>query len=254
MDWNGIVAFSWDIIQDVNTQHDSDFYYNLLKDSKGKSLELGCGTGRLLIPYLMRGLQVEGIDASEDMLTVCREKCKNLNISPILYNQKMEEMLLPYKYDKIYIPYGTFQILTEKNQVYKALQNIYNYLNPQGQLILSLFSPYINGEALSKVPLNEWLPRGEGHINGDSKICLQKKRVMCNFSEQILEDERKYQIIKNKKVVKEEYFTTAERWYFKNEMLLLLEKFGFETIEVLGDYSKEAFSDKHSYMVFVATK
>src|SRR5438067_13548962 len=99
MDWNGIVAFSWDIIQDIHTQHDFDFYYNLLKDSRGKSLELGCGTGRLLIPYLMKGLQVEGIDASGDMLSVCREKCEHLNISPILYNQKMEEMLLPYKYD-----------------------------------------------------------------------------------------------------------------------------------------------------------
>lgn len=77
---------------------------------------------------------------------------------------------------------------------------------------------------------------------------------MCNFTEQILEDERKYQVIKNEEVVKEEYFTTAERWYFKNEMLLLLTKFGFQKIKVLGDYSDEPFSDKHSYMVFVATK
>lgn len=52
-------------------------------------------SGEIAIPYLMKGLQIEGIDA-EDMLSVCRDKCKHLDLSPILYQQKMEEMIFPY--------------------------------------------------------------------------------------------------------------------------------------------------------------
>ena len=57
------------------------------RDHPGRALELGCGSGRLLLPLLDSGLDIEGIDLSPDMLDLCREKAaaQNLQFYPSSY-------------------------------------------------------------------------------------------------------------------------------------------------------------------------
>ena len=56
------------------------------------ALDVACGTGRLLIPFLRAGLDVDGCDVSADMIAVCREKAEREGLSPTLFVQPMHEL------------------------------------------------------------------------------------------------------------------------------------------------------------------
>jgi ubiquinone/menaquinone biosynthesis C-methylase UbiE len=123
----------------------------------GTALDVGCGTGRLLLRYLQEGLDVEGVDTSADMLSICREKAAARGLdAPVLYQQAMQDLDVPGKYRTIYIPCGTFCLLIDRAQAFEALNRFHACLEPEGVLVFNLFWPFGDGEALSKKPLGGW--------------------------------------------------------------------------------------------------
>jgi len=71
------VAELYDHIPGYAGRPDLDFYLDYARAAEGKILELGCGTGRLLIPIAAAGCEIVGLDLSEHMLTRCREKLRD---------------------------------------------------------------------------------------------------------------------------------------------------------------------------------
>jgi len=69
---------------------DVEFYSNRLAECKGEILEPGVGTGRILIPLLEKGLQVDGFDVSSEMLKICRNNCESRRLNPVLFEEQME--------------------------------------------------------------------------------------------------------------------------------------------------------------------
>src|SRR5512142_3039184 len=67
------------------------------------ALDLGCGVGRLLLPPLRAGVDVDGCDISGDMLRHCRDSAASLGLEPCLYQQPMHAFGLPRKYRTIYM-------------------------------------------------------------------------------------------------------------------------------------------------------
>ncbi len=65
-------------------------------------LDVACGTGRVLLPLLRAGIDVDGCDLSEDMLHHCRKKATAEGFSPNLYAQPMQACDLPRRYRTIY--------------------------------------------------------------------------------------------------------------------------------------------------------
>ena len=60
----------------------SDFYLGLAKEADGPVLDIGCGTGRILLPCLQAGVDVDGLDLFEPMLSRLRQKAEALQLSP----------------------------------------------------------------------------------------------------------------------------------------------------------------------------
>lgn len=77
---------------------DHDFYLGLIKSKPGKVLDVGCATGRLLVPYLVEGIDIEGTDSSWDMLAECRTKIESLGLETNLYQGSMQTLDLPSLY------------------------------------------------------------------------------------------------------------------------------------------------------------
>src|SRR5690349_1136337 len=102
---------------------DTAYYIRQLKKIKGRVLELGVGTGRLLIPLLEAGIKVEGVDSSEIMLDYCRRNCAERDLKPVLHRQRMESLELSDRYDALIVCFGSFQILEERAAVLSALKN-----------------------------------------------------------------------------------------------------------------------------------
>ena len=86
----GLVAQSW-----ANAVSEAPYFKKLIETSGQPALDLGCGSGRLLLHLLQAGLDADGCDYSEDMLAVCRKQAAQKGLSPRLYAQAMHELDLP---------------------------------------------------------------------------------------------------------------------------------------------------------------
>jgi hypothetical protein len=143
-------------------------------------------------------------------------------------------------------------------QALDTLRRFYEHLNPGGLLVFNLFWPFGKGEPLSDTRLAQdknwnamWddeLPDGGGTVSQSMKL-IQLDRV-----EQLLIAKRRYQLFKDGELVQEEVFDSNERWYFKYEVIMMLEKFGFRDIQVKDGWSDDDFAERHDSVVYMARK
>ena len=98
---DGLVAACWGEFNDDFRRHEIPFYQAHIERSGQPALDAGCGAGRLLLPFLRAGLDVDGCDQSADMIAVCREKTSREGFEPNLYVQPMHAIDLPRNYRTI---------------------------------------------------------------------------------------------------------------------------------------------------------
>ncbi|HET6845541.1 MAG TPA: class I SAM-dependent methyltransferase, partial [Anaerolineales bacterium] len=128
---HGLVARWW---SEFNTGGpEIDYCRAFVETGGGPSLDAACGTGRLLIPYLRAGLDVDGCDISEDMLALCRANSAVHGLNPQLYRQALHELNLPRTYATV-IVCGSFGLGGERAQDQQALSVIHHHLKPRGKL------------------------------------------------------------------------------------------------------------------------
>lgn len=85
-----------------------DFYLGLAKAAGGPVLDLACGTGRIMLPCLKAGVDVEGLDLFPNMLARLRLKASALGFEPKLHEANMAGFRLPRRYALIMITFNAF--------------------------------------------------------------------------------------------------------------------------------------------------
>lgn len=243
----GIVAESYDLWFPGEEFEDYEFYRRMIEAAPGPALEVGCGTGRLLLPYLREGLDVEGVDASADMLAICRRKAEQQSLSPVLHQQYVQELALPRRYATIYIPFGTFMLLWRLEEAFEALRRIYAHLEPGGQALISTDVPRDMYEAR---PGREWMLRRAGIRPSDGAEVLISEADEYDFVEQVVTGYYRYEVYKGGALIDTHFHTMKLRWYSKHELAMMLEKVGFCDIFVYGDYTDQEAVSGHETMIF----
>ena len=115
-----------------------DYYLAEAERAQGPILEPMCGSGRFLLPLLARGFDVEGCDASPHMLAACRAQAERLGLNPKLSQQPLERLDLERRFGLIYVPSGSFCLLTDPEHVRKCLQRLRAALLPGGRFVVEL--------------------------------------------------------------------------------------------------------------------
>ena len=141
MDLTGLAAATWDGFAGDEPKRDYYVYGRLIAQHPGRVLDVGCGTGRILVPYLADGIDIEGIDSSQEALSICRENAARKGLTATLYEQRMEALDLPNRYSTIIVPGGSFHLLIEREDAAKALKRFNEHLEANGVLALSLDDP-----------------------------------------------------------------------------------------------------------------
>ncbi len=98
----GLVARWWAEFNEADPD-ELAFYRAFVEPDGQPALDLACGTGRLLLPLLRAGLDVDGCDLSPDMLALCRDRATEEGLAPQLYAQAMHALDLPRAYRTIFI-------------------------------------------------------------------------------------------------------------------------------------------------------
>ncbi len=135
----GLVARWW---AENNLDGPEIEFFRQFVESGQPALDAGCGTGRLLVPYLQAGLDVDGADVSADMLAACRERAEREGLpAPDLYQQALHELDLPRRYRTIVVC-GAFGLGSRRVDDVAALRRIYEHLEPGGTLVLDNQVPW----------------------------------------------------------------------------------------------------------------
>lgn len=115
-----------------------NFYAQLFKTMQGPILEAMCGSGRILIPLLQEGYEIEGVDNALQMLTNCQKRCASKQLEVQLFHQSLEELSLPKKYACIFIALGSFQHFADQATAFQVLQRLHDHLLPGGSLLIDM--------------------------------------------------------------------------------------------------------------------
>lgn len=208
---------------------DVEYYVERLKDVKGKVLEVGCGSGRVLIPLLQAGIDIEGVDNSAAMLNSCRRRLDEFNLAAKLFEDEMHNFSLAGPYDVIIIPAGSFQFVDLREQAITALQHFYSYLRPGGRLMMDLFIPTDLDANL--ISTKTW------ETPDNEVIILEERRTELNLLEQRIVSILKYEKWKEGNLLQTELQRFPLCWYGGYEFELILEKLGYEQIMKSADYT-----------------
>lgn len=229
------------------------FYERILLTSQGPILEAMCGSGRLLIPLLKKGLIIDGVDNSSHMLESCQRRCRAQTLNVTLYNQSLQTLALPKKYDIIFIAIGSFQLIYNLQEAKHALKNLLERLLPRGKLILETFVPWdtikdnIHGPILldqsKEISIERSVQSSEGFE------IVNHSKVTVNFKEQLEKTRTRYEKWVHGKFSYAEEEDYTVRWYHRFEMKYLLENIGFTSVKIID----ETFEQNEQAVVYVAS-
>jgi SAM-dependent methyltransferase len=256
----GLVAKWW---AEFNEEGPEIAYFQKFVEAGQPALDVACGTGRLLIPYLRAGLDVDGCDVSADMIALCRENAEREGLSPTLFVQPMHELDPPRKYRTIFVC-GGFGLGSTREQDDEALRRFHEHLEPGGTLVLDNENPYSSGypwrywlkEERASIP-REWEPleTTERRRGSDgAEYALQSRVVDLDPLEQRATYEMRAGMWRDGELVQTEEHTLHINFYFKNELMLMLERACFRDVEVRGGHQERSPASDDDFLVFVARK
>lgn len=139
--YDALVAELYDDILAGVPFGDLEVWADLLRAADAPALELACGTGRVLLPLLARGLAVEGLDVSEAMLAVCRREAAAKGLAPVLHRAAMQDFDLGRRYGAVFCPVASLSLLTADGSQAAALACAFRHLRPGGMLALAMDDP-----------------------------------------------------------------------------------------------------------------
>lgn len=212
-----LCSLYYDLKEKYASTPEVDFYSSFIKP-KDRVLEAMSGSGRLQIPLLKHGHKVDGVDSSLDMLERCRQRCELVQLTPLLYQQKLEELTIKHKYNLIMIVMGSFQLIANKKSALQALHRLRAHMYRGSTLLIDIFTPDTQDTNRSTDIIR---------IDKHSAIHVSKRYI---FHEQAQHVEAlcSYQLIVDGVVKKREHELMHFTWYTDAEFKKLLHQAGFE--------------------------
>ncbi len=139
------LAASYDrLTSDVNYKNTVDFYWQILRQEKltpRTAADLACGTGSVAVLLAERGLQVTGVDMSEEMLCMAFQKAEGVENPPRFVCQRLERLQLPRGVDLAVCALDSMNYITDPEICQKAIKRIFKALNPGGCFIFDVNTP-----------------------------------------------------------------------------------------------------------------
>ncbi len=227
-----------------------DFYVELARKARGPVLEVACGTGRILLPSLQSGADVDGLDLFEPMLACLRKKAAALQLTPGLYQADMSDFRLPRRYALIMITFNAFiHNLTQEAQV-RCLDLCRQHLAPGGVLV---FDTYFPGLGIVGAAENTRVLEGETRDPRTGRPLRMYDTRTFNRVEQT-----QLSLFEVEMVGRDGTITTihrsrfSTRYTYKAEMALLLRVAGFRRWEILGGFDGRPLTRETDGMIVFA--
>ena len=249
-EYTGLIASTWDLLRgDTSGWSDRAFYRRLIEQSGQPVLDVGCGTGRLLLDYLAQGVDIDGVDVSPEMLAICRRRAEASNLHPNLYEQRMEELDLPRRYRTIIVPSSSFQLVIEPHGADQAMRCFHKHLEPGGVLVMPFI--VLGGSAAEAGESSE-----KEVVREDGAIVRRRSFARYDPATQLEHTDDTFEVFIDGQVVASERHvrSPATRGYTPAQARALFEAAGFAIEKVLSEFTDSLFRDGDKIFTVVARR
>ncbi len=224
------------------------FYMKYISKKAEPILEPMCGSGRFLIPILEKNFDIDGVDASSDMIDACKSKMSIKGLSTNLYKQFLDELDLPRQYGLVFIPEGSLGLIIEEALLLNSLKKIYKHMVSGGRFLTELETPYAKPKEIGKVTAT-FRERSDG-----SKIVLSRFCDSYNENKKVSTSINKYELFKNGELIETELEEFKVRYFDIDEFRNILKGIGFKDIKVFRLYERVQPSTDEPGVIFECRK
>ncbi|MBM3773338.1 MAG: class I SAM-dependent methyltransferase [Acidimicrobiia bacterium] len=253
--WDEYAPFyDWENAQTLG-RRDVVFWTRVARQARGRTLELGCGTGRVSLPLVRAGVRLVGIDRSEAMLTHALKRARRLDTSSRpprtkrLHLARGDIRWLPFasaSFNLVIAPYGILQSLLRDRDVRDTLASVARVLKPGGTFGLDLVPDVPQWKEYSnRIQMSGRGPRGT-HVTLVESVRQDRRRRLTMF-------EQEYRVRRGHEVTRHPFSLTF-RTIPMASMARRLERTGFAIRSVLGDYRGGPWDDRADVWIILAQK
>ena len=259
------VAEFYDYVAPYRERRDINFFVEMAREGGGPVLEIGCGTGRVLIPTARAGVPIVGVDGSERMLSRCREKLSSepahVQSRVRLLQADMREFDVGHalgtsgQFRLATLPFRPFQHLLIVEDQLACLHCIHRHLQPGAKLVLDVFNPSLPHlvERSDVAPLFGDEP--EFTMPDGRRVRRTHRVVSRDFFNQTQHIQLIYDVAYPDGRSEQLVHSTVMRYLFRFEAEHLLARCGFEVEEVYADYDRSRYGSKYpGELIFMARK
>jgi SAM-dependent methyltransferase len=248
MDEYSAVADLYDYVVPYATRGDVDFFVDEARASGGAVLEVGCGTGRVLIPTARAGVRITGLDFSEAMLRRCDAKLANeppdVKSRVTLVRGDMRSFDLGRSFALVTLPFRPFQhMLTVEDQL-ACLTTLHRHLEPGGRIILDLFNPSL--DYLANRPIKVIMPEGDPVTLPDGRSLSRSFQITAQDRfNQVNDVELIYHVTHPDGRMEQSTHAFRMRYLFRFEAEHLLARTGFALEHVYAGYDRSPYGSTY---------
>ena len=239
----------YDLVGD-NVPYGLEFYVDLARSANGPVLDVACGTGRILLPCLQAGIDIEGLDLFEPMLKTLRAKATTRGLSPRLHQADMSDFSLTRRFALVMIPFNAFIHNMNQAAQISCLKRCREHLVSGGKVVLDTFFPSLE---IIGAPQNTRVLEGElPHPDTGLPMRMYDTRSFDRV-EQIQHSLNEIELLDADGNVQTTHRSEVRgRYIFKQEMELLLRVAGFGRWEIHGDFDGRPLTCENDAMIVTA--
>ena len=233
------------LMQDVDYEKRTEYILKLFKKFGKKPslmLDLACGTGAFSNLFALKGVEVIGVDMSEEMLAVARENSAEIGTDVLYLCQKAEELDLYGTVDGAICCLDSINHITDKKVLQKAFNKVSLFMEKDCLFIFDVNTEYKHREVL-----------------GNNTFVIDEEDVYCVWQNSFNEKQNLTDICLDFFIKDEDcYFRSgeefSERAYSVAELECMLEKAGFKVEAVFDDMTELPLKENSERAIFVCKK
>jgi SAM-dependent methyltransferase len=227
--------------------------------SGGPVLELGSGTGRIMIPIARAGIRISGIDLSDRMIGILKNKLKQeqkktvMNID--IVKSDFRRFDLGRRYPLVIIPFSTFQYLLEVDDQLSCLESCAAHLDDGGTFVLSVFNESIS-RLSDKTLYEEFDITPEFEMPDGRRVYRRFRYVERDYTKQVEIKESIFYVSYPDGRSERLVHKFGMRYFFQFELIHLCSRAGFNVKSVYSDYKYKPFDAafREGRLIIIAEK
>ena len=247
----------YDAVPAYGTRRDVAFYVEEARRAGGPVLELGSGTGRVLLSIARAGVDVTGIDGSAEMLARARSTLQRehaeVRARTSLHQGDARDFSLGRRFALVIAPFRVFQHLTTVEDQLSCLAAIARHLEPGGRLVFDVFNPHFSYLVRDRTAETEDTPR---FTLPDGRTLRRASRVLrVRWHDQVSETELVYYIAPHEGAAEVRHVQAFEmRWCLRAELEHLIARSGFQLEGFYGDFDRSPLTEPSPEMIVSARR